>query len=297
MNNATMAATRFTTDSAASDSSPTDPVSSHAPDFRPIVTIAAAIDIHAYRVRLGREFTGIFSQHAGPRSNRPSARDAAAYDTAASAAGETVRARRMAATENSAPRSVQAISANTPPVTPGPPLTTARTASYPGDNGDSGRIASSQPGTVLVSAVASVITANATPTTRPAPFAHAASAWLTATNATPASTSSTVSSSQRYAGSLTNACPTAETSKACTRTMARPGRSASTTRAAVALLDRASRRRTAGSTVYVANAPAHSARIINRAAREAPGCKRPSRLDTDIGEATTFDSCVRSVVE
>src|ERR1035437_6619132 len=76
MNSATIAAPRLTTDSAASDSRPTDPVSSHAPDFRPIVTIAAAIDIHAYRVRLGREFTDTFSQHAGPRSNRPSARDA-----------------------------------------------------------------------------------------------------------------------------------------------------------------------------------------------------------------------------
>src|SRR5674476_988900 len=71
MNRATIAATRFTTDSAASDSRPTDPVSSHAPDFRPMVTTAAAIDIHAYRVRLGREFTGTFSQHAGPLVEPP----------------------------------------------------------------------------------------------------------------------------------------------------------------------------------------------------------------------------------
>ena len=130
MNRATIAATRLTTDSAASDSSPTDPVSSHAPDFRPIVTTAAAIDIHAYRVRLGREFTGTFSQHAGTPVEPPEGQGPpASYDTVASAAGETVRARRIAATENSAPRRVQAISVKTPAVMPGPPLMAARTAS------------------------------------------------------------------------------------------------------------------------------------------------------------------------
>ena len=51
------------------------------------------------------------------------------YETAASAAGETVRARRIAATVKTAPISVQAMSRNTGPVMPGPPLTTARTAS------------------------------------------------------------------------------------------------------------------------------------------------------------------------
>ena len=55
---ATTAATRLTTDSAASDSSPTDPVICHATVFSAIVTRAAAIDSHANRLRsvaLGRD--------------------------------------------------------------------------------------------------------------------------------------------------------------------------------------------------------------------------------------------------
>src|SRR3954471_24220183 len=45
------AATRLTTDSAASDSRPTEPVSRYAPVFSAMVTIAAAIDSHANRSR------------------------------------------------------------------------------------------------------------------------------------------------------------------------------------------------------------------------------------------------------
>src|SRR3954470_13276886 len=45
------AATRLTTDSAASESRPTDPVSRYAPAFSAMVTTAAAIDSHAYRSR------------------------------------------------------------------------------------------------------------------------------------------------------------------------------------------------------------------------------------------------------
>src|SRR4051812_45109013 len=45
------AATRFTTDSAASESSPTDPVSRYAPVFSAMVTTAAAIESRAYRSR------------------------------------------------------------------------------------------------------------------------------------------------------------------------------------------------------------------------------------------------------
>ena len=44
---ATMAATRLTTDSRASERRPTDPVSRNAADFIAIVTTAAAIDSHA----------------------------------------------------------------------------------------------------------------------------------------------------------------------------------------------------------------------------------------------------------
>lgn len=44
---ATTAATRFTPDSRASESRPTDPVSAHATAFNPIVSTAAAIDSHA----------------------------------------------------------------------------------------------------------------------------------------------------------------------------------------------------------------------------------------------------------
>ena len=48
---ATIAATRLTSDSAASDSRPTDPVICHATVFRAIVTSAAAMDSHANRLR------------------------------------------------------------------------------------------------------------------------------------------------------------------------------------------------------------------------------------------------------
>ncbi len=48
---ATMAATRLTSDSAASDSRPTDPVICQATVFRAIVTSAAAMDSHANRLR------------------------------------------------------------------------------------------------------------------------------------------------------------------------------------------------------------------------------------------------------
>ena len=41
------AATRFTTDSAASDSIPTEPVTFQAVSFRPIVKTAAAIESQA----------------------------------------------------------------------------------------------------------------------------------------------------------------------------------------------------------------------------------------------------------
>src|SRR5512145_1415705 len=47
------AAMRFTTDSAASERRPTEPVSHHAAVFMTIVTIAAAIESQAKRVRLG----------------------------------------------------------------------------------------------------------------------------------------------------------------------------------------------------------------------------------------------------
>src|SRR5450759_705333 len=50
---ATTAATRLTTDSAASERSPTDPVSRYAPDFSAIVTTAAEIDSHANFVNPG----------------------------------------------------------------------------------------------------------------------------------------------------------------------------------------------------------------------------------------------------
>ena len=48
---ATIAATRLTSDSAASDSSPTDPVTCQATVFRAMVTSAAAMDSHANRLR------------------------------------------------------------------------------------------------------------------------------------------------------------------------------------------------------------------------------------------------------
>ena len=46
------AATRFTTDSAASERSPTDPVSHHATVFMAMVVTAAAIESQAKRVSL-----------------------------------------------------------------------------------------------------------------------------------------------------------------------------------------------------------------------------------------------------
>src|SRR3954454_13815079 len=52
------AATRLTTDSAASESRPTDPVSRYAPAFSAMVTTAAAIDSHAYRSRPAAECSG-----------------------------------------------------------------------------------------------------------------------------------------------------------------------------------------------------------------------------------------------
>src|ERR1700750_2127014 len=51
---ATHAATRLITDSSASDSKPTDPVNQYANPFRPMMTIEAAIDNQAKRVRDGR---------------------------------------------------------------------------------------------------------------------------------------------------------------------------------------------------------------------------------------------------
>ncbi len=48
---ATIAATRLTTDSAASESRPTDPVIHHAKVFSAMVRSAAAIDSHANLVR------------------------------------------------------------------------------------------------------------------------------------------------------------------------------------------------------------------------------------------------------
>src|SRR4051812_14113362 len=52
------AASRLTTDSAASESRPTDPVSRYAPAFSAMVTTAAAIDSHAYRSRPAAECSG-----------------------------------------------------------------------------------------------------------------------------------------------------------------------------------------------------------------------------------------------
>src|SRR3954447_3148891 len=52
------AATRLTTDSAASESRPTDPVSRYAPAFSAMVTTAAAIDSHAYGSRPATECSG-----------------------------------------------------------------------------------------------------------------------------------------------------------------------------------------------------------------------------------------------
>ena len=57
MLSASIAATRLTVDSSASDSSPTDPVSHHASVFRTIVPSAAAIDSQAYFSR-GLEVAG-----------------------------------------------------------------------------------------------------------------------------------------------------------------------------------------------------------------------------------------------
>jgi hypothetical protein len=48
---ATTAAARLTNDSRASDNNPTEPVRKYALDFIVMVTIAAAIDNQAYRVR------------------------------------------------------------------------------------------------------------------------------------------------------------------------------------------------------------------------------------------------------
>jgi len=47
MDSASTAAARLTSDSSASESRPTDPVSHHAAVFRPIVASAAAIDSQA----------------------------------------------------------------------------------------------------------------------------------------------------------------------------------------------------------------------------------------------------------
>ncbi len=51
-----IAATKFTTDSIASESRPTEPVSQYAALFRPIVSSAVAIESHAKRVSDGGAF-------------------------------------------------------------------------------------------------------------------------------------------------------------------------------------------------------------------------------------------------
>ena len=65
-----MAATRFTVDSAASDSRPTDPVIHHAPVLRTMVASAAAIDSHANRWSFERSATGA-GPGVGVRSSWP----------------------------------------------------------------------------------------------------------------------------------------------------------------------------------------------------------------------------------
>src|SRR3954465_4257853 len=80
------AATRLTTDSAASESRPTDPVSRYAPAFSAMVTTAAAIDSHAYRSRPAEGGSGsaptcgnaIFFMAPRPTSWHPQAECAAA---------------------------------------------------------------------------------------------------------------------------------------------------------------------------------------------------------------------------
>ncbi len=58
--NATIAATRLTSDSAASESRPTDPVSHAAPPFSPMVTTAAAIESQANLLRsTGGAYRGV----------------------------------------------------------------------------------------------------------------------------------------------------------------------------------------------------------------------------------------------
>jgi hypothetical protein len=71
---ANSAATRFTTDSAASESSPTEPVSAHASVLSVIVASAAATDSHSSRASGGRALVAIIS--AGVRGRGPSASSA-----------------------------------------------------------------------------------------------------------------------------------------------------------------------------------------------------------------------------
>jgi hypothetical protein len=62
------AAMRLTTDSAASERRPTEPVSHQAAVFMPMVTIAAAIESHAKRVRLG--WAAVIARHFSRDSSR-----------------------------------------------------------------------------------------------------------------------------------------------------------------------------------------------------------------------------------
>src|SRR5688500_17387813 len=103
---AKIAATRLTTDSAASDSRPTDPVSAHATVWSAIVISAAAID--SYMSRTSRccvaalsaaavtatMVTVLLAAHRGPAM--PLQQDARAHVAGATARTATVAGRRSA---------------------------------------------------------------------------------------------------------------------------------------------------------------------------------------------------------
>src|SRR5512136_1928516 len=67
MINATIAPTRLTSDSAASDNNPTEPVSKKAVVFKRIVAIAAPIDNHAYFLREDRSIKAAILDEEAPR--------------------------------------------------------------------------------------------------------------------------------------------------------------------------------------------------------------------------------------
>src|SRR5918995_1464559 len=73
---AATAATRLTTDSAASENRPTDPVSRYAPSLRPMVITAAAIESTAYRRADPATVTPSFVTHASipPKAPEQSSR-------------------------------------------------------------------------------------------------------------------------------------------------------------------------------------------------------------------------------